>query len=364
VNQANKLGLHLEDLAKSDKVLQTKDFFGAYTLDIICSCCFGIEVNSLNDPDNEFIKNVTRANKINLKDPRLLLLFLFPKFTKFLYTRNLIKLNDKEAFAYLTDITNQVIERRKSKQEVREDFIQHMIEIEENEKINENADNKSDNIMSLKLKKTLTSSEIVSSAVLFMAAGFETTANTLCFISYCLALNQDVQDKLCQEIDDVLEKHDGKVTYDSVSEMKYMDMVIDETQRLYPAATRLDRVANQDYEFEGIKLQKGQIWACSIVGVHYDEETYPNPKKFDPERFNDKNKATRDQMTHLPFGAGPRNCIAIRFALLEMKILLATLLSKSKFVKCDETDDDVKLDFATPGSAPVTQIKLRVTSRF
>ena len=119
--------------------------------------------------------------------------------------------------------------------------------------------------------------------------------------------------------------------------MQYLDMVIEETQRMYPAASRVDRICNQDYEFEGIKLKKGQLWVASIFGLHYDEELYPNPEKFDPERFNETNKKTRDNISHIPFGAGPRSCIAMRFAVLEMKILLATILSKFKFEKCDQT---------------------------
>ena len=115
-------------------------------------------------------------------------------------------------------------------------------------------------------------------------------------------------------------------------------MVIDETQRMYPAAQRLDRTCTQDYEYEGIKIEKGQIWTLSVSGLHYDEELYPKPDLFDPERFNETNKKSRDSMAHLPFGAGPRNCIAMRFALLEIKILLATILSNYKFVKCDETE--------------------------
>ena len=86
--------------------------------------------------------------------------------------------------------------------------------------------------------------------------------------------------------------------------MKYLDMTIQETQRMYPPVTRIDRVCNQDYEFEGIKLTKGQLWVASVNALHYDEELYPNPENFDPERFNEVNKKTRENEAHIPFGAG------------------------------------------------------------
>lgn len=119
--------------------------------------------------------------------------------------------------------------------------------------------------------------------------------------------------------------------------MKYMDMVIDETLRLYPPATRLDRVANNDYEYEGIKIKKGQIITVPIYALHHDPDYYPNPEKFDPERFNDENRKTRDSMAFMGFGAGPRNCVGMRFALTEIKLLLSIILSNYRFVTCDQT---------------------------
>jgi len=120
--------------------------------------------------------------------------------------------------------------------------------------------------------------------------------------------------------------------------MTYLEMVIDETQRMFPPVTRIDRVCNQDYEFENIKLAKGQLWIASVNALHYDEELYPNPQQFDPERFNPVNKKSRENEAHLPFGAGPRSCLGMRFAMISIKILIASLLKQFKFVECEETE--------------------------
>ena len=114
-------------------------------------------------------------------------------------------------------------------------------------------------------------------------------------------------------------------------------MVIDETLRMYPPGTRLERVANNDYEYEGIKIKKGQIITVPIYVLHHDPDLYPNPEEFDPERFNDENKKLRDGIAFMAFGAGPRNCIGMRFALIEVKFLLATILSKFRFSTCSQT---------------------------
>jgi cytochrome P450 len=119
--------------------------------------------------------------------------------------------------------------------------------------------------------------------------------------------------------------------------MKYMDMVIDETLRMYPPGTRLDRVASNDYEYNGLKIEKGQVIMVPIFALHHDPDVYPNPDVFDPERFNEENRKTRDNLAFIPFGAGPRNCIGMRFALMEIKMLLSTILSKYQIEKCDKT---------------------------
>lgn len=114
-------------------------------------------------------------------------------------------------------------------------------------------------------------------------------------------------------------------------------MVIDETLRMYPPANRFERVANKDYEFEGIKIKKDQVVIVPVYPLHYNAEYFSNPEQFIPERFSDEIKKTRDSASFLPFGSGPRACIGMRFALIEMKLLLASILSKYRFSTCEKT---------------------------
>lgn len=106
---------------------------------------------------------------------------------------------------FLEELTNVIIGRRKAKLDVRDDFIQSMIEHEDESKEIKNSEKENGG-----LKRTLTNREILSQAVLFLLAGYETTATTLEWVSYCLAKYQDVQDKLIAEVDNVLEKHVNK----------------------------------------------------------------------------------------------------------------------------------------------------------
>ena len=88
-----------------------------------------------------------------------------------------------------------------------------------------------------------------------------------------------------------------------------MEMVIDETLRIYPAATRVDREVNSDYKYKDMFIKKGSLLQILIYVIHHNPDIYPEPHKFDPYRFDEETKKSRDTAAYLPFGIGPRNCI-------------------------------------------------------
>lgn len=123
------------------------------------------------------------------------------------------------------------------------------------------------------------------------------------FCTYELALNQDIQDRLRTEIEEVLEKHNGEVTYEAILEMKYLDMVFNETVRRYPIVDNQNRRSVKDYQIPNTNLTipAGTNIILPIVGLHNDERYYENPEKFDPERFTEENVKKRRPFTFIPF---------------------------------------------------------------
>lgn len=134
---------------------------------------------------------------------------LSPRLAGFLVKLKLVEFFPTKAFKFLENVTNEIIARRKAKLDVRDDFIQSMIEHEEipSDQSRSTVINQSDKEWNGPLKKSLTSNEILAQAIVFLAAGYDTTSTTLQFISYNLAKYQEVQDKLIEEIDDILKKH-------------------------------------------------------------------------------------------------------------------------------------------------------------
>ena len=103
----------------------------------------------------------------------------------------------------------------------------------------------------------------------------------------------------------------GEINYDSVSEMKFMDMVIEETLRLYPIAQIIGREANKDFEYGDLKFPKKTIINVNVKSISMDPSIYPEPEVFNPYRFDEETKKTRDHLAYLPFGNGPRNCVGM-----------------------------------------------------
>lgn len=208
-------------------------------------------------------------------------------------------------------------------------------------------------------QKTMTLNEVTAQAYVFFLAGFETSASTLSFCLYELAKNPDIQRKVHEEIDRVLEEQNGEISYDSVAQMKYLDCCIDgkleflkfsifcvelnviicgsstETLRKYPTVPFLNRECTKDYQIPGtdVVIEKGVGIMISLLGLQFDEKYYPEPEKFIPERFNEENSADKNIVNrpYLPFGDGPRICIGMRMGKMQAKAGLVMLLKDYKF---------------------------------
>ncbi|UYV82557.1 hypothetical protein LAZ67_21002753 [Cordylochernes scorpioides] len=187
--------------------------------------------------------------------------------------------------------------------------------------------------------KGLSMTEIVAQGMQFFIAGYETTASTLSHCVYSLALNPECQDRLAEEIDSFYSVPDAKLDYDTVKTLPYLEAVISETLRLYPSANRIERQAAASYRLgnTGIEIPKDMILQIPVHAIHHDPDFFPYPETFDPERFLPENRDNIRPFTYIPFGSGPRNCVAERFARLEIKLCLAHVIRNFRFHRVPET---------------------------
>ncbi|KAK3707000.1 hypothetical protein QZH41_014081 [Actinostola sp. cb2023] len=211
--------------------------------------------------------------------------------------------------------------------------------------------------------KRLTEDEVIAQSLVFLLAGYDTTSNTLALTCHHLATSPDIQEKLQREIDDIWSDEDEPPSYDMVQSMTYLDMVISEILRLYPPGFILSRVSTNACTIKGLPIKKGTTLYTPCYSIHRDPQYYPDPERFDPERFSAEAKQSRDPYTYLPFGHGPRNCVGIRFAQFEMKITLVRILKKFNLVVCPATKIPVEINVRTILGCGKDGIQLRVTRR-
>jgi cytochrome P450 family 6 len=159
-----------------------------------------------------------------------------------------------------------------------------------------------------------------------------------------LSVNEEIQVKAREDVKNAIKKHGGKLTYDSVADMTYLEQCVNETLRKYPGGATLQRIALSDYKLQNsdITIPKNTGVIIPVHAIHWDEELYPNPSKFDPERFTPEEIASRHPMAYIPFGEGPRICVGLRFGLVQTKIALAKVLMRYKFT-IDRTKTTVPL---------------------
>jgi cytochrome P450 len=159
--------------------------------------------------------------------------------------------------------------------------------------------------------------------ITLLLAGHETTANALTWTWYLLSQNPEADARWREELRRVL---GGRAaTADDLPALRYTEMVLAESMRLFPPAWGMGRRALRDLTLGGFAIRKGSVLALSPYIVHRDPRLWPDPLRFDPERFTAEAKAERPRFAYFPFGAGARSCIGEPFAWMEGVLLLATI---------------------------------------
>ncbi|GFY30160.1 thromboxane-A synthase [Trichonephila clavipes] len=281
------------------------------------------------------LENVMLVRVANVKSiSRILVPWWVFKLIPFLENPMLM---DRDNF--FGNVTRSVIKQRKETGKRYNDFLQILMDCadESAQSVNQEAfEDETDRFGSIisnsalsstaKYKK-LSENEILAQCVLFFLVGYETTATVLTFLAYCLATNPEWQEKLIQEVDEAFEKH-TEMSYDAVRDMKILDAVLSETLRTHSPLLNAERTAVEDYVLgdTGITVEKGMRINIPVYAMHYDPDFFQDPETFNPERFMDGYEPKHPQYAYLPFGAGPRNCLGMRFALLEIKMCITNIL--------------------------------------
>lgn len=170
----------------------------------------------------------------------------------------------------------------------------------------------------------MTHEQVWDEALTIFIAGYDTTATALMWTFYALSQNPEVEARLQEELDSVLEG--GRAaTFEDLRRLQYTERVLCEAMRLYPPTWRLVRRALRDFPVGDYVIPSGSLVVVSQYAMHRDPRFFPDPESFDPERWTVESKTARPQFSFFPFGGGPRRCLGESFAMAEGVLLLATL---------------------------------------
>ncbi|EZA57483.1 Cytochrome P450 9e2 [Ooceraea biroi] len=330
-----EFGTYLAQTPPEKRAMEMKEVFSRYTVDVIATCAFGVSVDSMRNPNNDFYVYGREVAKF---DTAMFIKFYIYNTMPWLARILKLKFVRDQVKNFFHDLVETTIRTRDEKGIVRPDMLQLLME-------NRGKEGKPD----------LTIDDMISQAFVFFFGGFDSTSAAMCFAAHEIAINSDVQETLQNEIDNVLEETNGQAPYDAINNMEYLDAVVNETLRMYPVAIMTDRVCLNDFELPpalpGAKpyiIKKGDGLWISMVGLHHDPKYFEEPKKFDPDRFlGERKKNSLNCGAYLPFGLGPRMCIGNRFSLLETKALLFHLLARCNLRPCEKTSVPIK--FAKDG---------------
>ncbi|HEV8378342.1 MAG TPA: cytochrome P450 [Tepidisphaeraceae bacterium] len=173
-------------------------------------------------------------------------------------------------------------------------------------------------------------------AITIFTAGHETTANALTYTWHLLARHPEVAQKMANEVDEVVGSR--LPTADDVPKLKSTRMVLSESMRLYPPVWAIGRKAVEPWSAGGYEFAPGTVVLMSQWVMHHDERFWPDPLRFDPQRWANAASSDRPRLAYFPFSLGPRGCIGENFAWLEAILVLATIAKSWSLHEADHTE--------------------------
>lgn len=206
------------------------------------------------------------------------------------------------------------------------------------------------------IRAQMTRKQLRDELLTLFLAGHETTSHALTWTWYLLSQNPDVEARLHEELDTVL---DGRTpTVADLNSLSYTKLVLTEAMRLYPPAYVISREAKEHTKLGGYDVPTGSEVLVWIYMTHHDARWYPEPEAFRPERFAEDAEPEIPQCAYLPFGAGQRTCVGKHFAMMEAQLILATVAQRYRLrlVPNHDVKKDLSVTLSPRGPVPMVLI--------
>ncbi|CAG9797065.1 unnamed protein product [Chironomus riparius] len=309
-----------------------------FTLNTICESAMGVKLSNLGNTGNKYRDNIYLIGELlvqRILKPWLLVDIIY-KLLGYSYQL-------EQLLRPVHEFTQTIIKSRRN---------EYLLKKLETQDLNNNENDKENIYLSSKKKRaammdTLLQAQsdgliddegIIEETDTFTFEGHDTTSVGMTFVLFLLSHHPEVQEKIFQEIKDITDGRD-ELSLDDLNKMNLMERVLKESLRLYPPVHFIARKLSDDLYNDGILLKKDTIVNIMIFDIHRDPEYFPEPEKFDPDRFLPENFEKRHNFAYLAFSAGMRNCIGQRFAMLELKTMLTKIVLNFKILPVTSFDE-------------------------
>ncbi|KAG4075497.1 hypothetical protein HA402_003322 [Bradysia odoriphaga] len=361
----DKFVSEIGDKTKSGEELNLKSLIYELTFSCSTKCIFGLDPKLKHETKNFFAASSPRLDRSILAS----IMILFPSLSFIAYPLRFLweqfrfyMLWSPEGFCY--DFTKKIIQNRKVTNVQSVDFLQLFMKTKRI-KVSGHTDlemtsedvNSNNNLMGRGLHgENITDDEIVTNAMLLFLASYETTATTLQFCLHNLVNHQSIQEDLRTKLRKAV--GNGTVSLSTISEVPLLNRIVMETLRMFPPLSPfMTRVPNENYEYQGTIIPKGIPVYIGVSSIHNDPKLWPDPEEFRPERF----ESSFDKLTFLPFGAGPKNCLGLRFAYMELGLTLAKLILMYRFEAGPSTEKKIETQELYATLVPKNGVFCKVT---
>ncbi|XP_038215260.1 cytochrome P450 6B6-like [Zerene cesonia] len=344
VKCAEKLQEAANDVIAGGGIVDAFDMMARYSMECICSSGFGLDTDVMSERNSQFL---TLGEKIFSRQEwqtRILAIGeAIPSVWMFFNTFHV----DPRVKTALINLVNHMRAKRNFKPSGRNDFIDFLMELESLGTMKgESFEKRNANGTPVEIELEMDSEVLAAQVYIFFAAGYSTSAIAASTTLHYLALYPAVQQRIQKHIDEILVKHDDKITYDSICEMSLLDMALKESMRLFPPTTAFSRICTKQYTFPGtdITIDPGVRVVIPTQAVYTDEKYFDNPTEYRPERFLSEEVNKRPKYTYLPFGEGQRKCIGARLGTLQSMAGVAAILRKFNVVPAPTSKKELKIN--------------------
>ncbi|XP_046632821.1 cytochrome P450 4c3-like isoform X2 [Daphnia pulicaria] len=325
-------------------------------LDLLCETAMGRKTLTIEDNEN-LIRNCEGYQKIfqqRLIQPWLRINWLFKLTERGRVFKNLSK-GIKGFSQMLVKHRRALLERKSSDKK-----------LETNDNVDDEPLKKKLGFMDLIIKEcdvngNYSEDEMINEVTSMVTGGHDTTALAFTWFLYTIARHPEHQQLIVDELNAVFDDADRPCTTQDLTELKYLECCIKESLRLYPSIPFILRYLPEDLEIGDYTLPKGLTIGLSIFAMHHNPQVFPDPETFKPQRFLPENSVGRHPFAFSPFSAGPRNCIGQKFAMLELKVILANLIRQFHFFVDPSAPEVIPLQETTLN--PKTPVNLIVSKR-